>query len=48
MLAILWAGMIFDESLGSTQWLGVGLVLIGLLVFNLSKNSTKLTNSPSA
>ncbi|MDJ0665016.1 MAG: DMT family transporter [Acidimicrobiia bacterium] len=48
MLAILWAGMIFDESLGSTQWLGVGLVLVGLLVFNLSKSSAKLTDSTSA
>ncbi len=39
MLAILWAGMIFDESLGSGQWLGVAIVLTGLLVFNLSKDS---------
>ncbi|MDJ0923958.1 MAG: DMT family transporter [Acidimicrobiia bacterium] len=37
MLAILWAGMIFDESLGSGQWFGVALVLAGLTLFNLGK-----------
>ena len=41
MLAIIWAGMIFDESLGFGQWFGVVLVLAGLLVFNLSKSATK-------
>jgi len=41
MLAILWAGMIFNESLGSGQWFGAALVLTGLLVFNLSKASGK-------
>ncbi len=39
MLAILWAGLIYDEDLGSSQWLGVVLVLVGLLVFSLRKNS---------
>jgi drug/metabolite transporter (DMT)-like permease len=28
---ILWAGMIFDERLATNQWIGVGLVLIGIL-----------------
>lgn len=37
MLAILWARLIFDESLGVSQWVGVALVLAGLLVFGLSK-----------
>ena len=35
MLAILWAGLIFDEALGISQWLGVALVLSGLLLFSL-------------
>lgn len=46
MLAILWAGMIFDESLGSGQWLGVALVLTGLLVFNVGKHSGKTRQQP--
>jgi drug/metabolite transporter (DMT)-like permease len=44
MLAILWAGMIFDESLGSGQWIGVALVLAGLTIFSLTttgKSSSK-------
>jgi drug/metabolite transporter (DMT)-like permease len=37
MLAILWARLIFDEALGVTQWLGVALVLAGLVAFSLRK-----------
>jgi drug/metabolite transporter (DMT)-like permease len=37
MLAIFWAGMIFDESLGTGQWLGVLLVLTGLTIFSVTK-----------
>jgi drug/metabolite transporter (DMT)-like permease len=29
---ILWAGIIFDERLATNQWIGVGLVLIGILI----------------
>ncbi len=37
MLAILWARLLFDEALGASQWIGVGLVLAGLVLFNLSR-----------
>jgi drug/metabolite transporter (DMT)-like permease len=37
MLAILWARLIYDEALGVGQWLGVALVLAGLLIFSLRK-----------
>lgn len=37
MLAILWAGLIYDEALGVSQWVGVVLVLTGLLMFGLRK-----------
>ncbi len=37
MLAILWARLIYDESLGVNQWLGVALVLAGLVIFSLRK-----------
>ena len=37
MLAILWARLIYDESLGTSQWIGVALVLVGLVVFSLRK-----------
>jgi drug/metabolite transporter (DMT)-like permease len=37
MLAILWAGLIFDEELGVAQWVGVALVLTGLLLFSLRR-----------
>jgi drug/metabolite transporter (DMT)-like permease len=39
MLAILWARLIFDEALGISQWFGVALVLIGLVIFSLRKAS---------
>jgi drug/metabolite transporter (DMT)-like permease len=39
MLAILWAGLIYDEALGTGQWIGVALVLVGLLLFSLRKTS---------
>jgi drug/metabolite transporter (DMT)-like permease len=39
MLAILWAGLIYDEALGASQWIGVVLVLVGLLIFSLRKTS---------
>jgi drug/metabolite transporter (DMT)-like permease len=35
MLAILWARLIYDEALGVSQWLGVGIVLAGLVIFSL-------------
>lgn len=34
MLAILWAGLLFDETLSWVQWLGVAIVLGGLLILN--------------
>ena len=34
MLAIIWARLIFDETLSWVQWLGVALVLGGLLILN--------------
>ncbi len=37
MLAILWARILFDEALGTSQWIGVGLVLAGLVIFSLRK-----------
>ncbi|MEA2000387.1 MAG: DMT family transporter [Actinomycetota bacterium] len=37
MLAILWARLIFDEALGVGQWLGVALMLTGLVAFSLRK-----------
>jgi drug/metabolite transporter (DMT)-like permease len=37
MLAILWASLIFDEALGISQWIGVALVLAGLLAFSLRR-----------
>jgi drug/metabolite transporter (DMT)-like permease len=39
MLAILWAGLIYDEDLGASQWIGVALVLAGLLLFSLRRTS---------
>jgi drug/metabolite transporter (DMT)-like permease len=39
MLAILWARLIYGESLGTSQWLGVALVLAGLVAFSLRKAS---------
>ena len=39
MLAILWAGLIYDEALGLGQWIGVALVLAGLLAFSLRRNA---------
>lgn len=37
MLAILWARILFDEAMGVSQWIGVALVLAGLLVFSLRR-----------
>jgi drug/metabolite transporter (DMT)-like permease len=34
MLAIIWARLLFDETLSWVQWLGVALVLGGLLILN--------------
>ncbi len=34
MLTVVWALLIFDEDLSGVQWLGVALVLGGLLVLN--------------
>ena len=47
MLAILWAGMIFDESLGTGQWLGVLLVLAGLTIFSVTKAPSAETRQPA-
>jgi drug/metabolite transporter (DMT)-like permease len=38
MLAILWARLLFDEALGTGQWIGVGLVLAGLVVFSFRRS----------
>lgn len=35
MLAVLWAYLIYNEALGTTQWIGIALVLTGLLLFSL-------------
>lgn len=43
MLAILWAGLIFDEALGVGQWAGVALVLTGLLLFSLRRTGSDET-----
>jgi drug/metabolite transporter (DMT)-like permease len=40
MLAILWARLLFDEAMGASQWIGVGLVLAGLVIFSLRKGET--------
>ena len=37
MLAMLWAWLIFDEALGVGQLIGVALVMVGLVLFSLSK-----------
>ncbi len=37
MLAVIWARLIYDETLGGSQWLGVAIVLAGLLIFSLRK-----------
>ncbi len=37
MLAILWARLLFDEAMGTSQWIGVALVLAGLVIFSLRK-----------
>ena len=47
MLAILWAGMIFDESLGTGQWIGVLLVLTGLTIFSVTKEPSADTRQPA-
>ena len=39
MLAILWARLIFDEALGVSQWIGVGMVLLGLVLFSLRRST---------
>lgn len=39
VLAILWARLIFGEALGTGQWVGVALVLVGLSIFNFIKTS---------
>lgn len=39
MLAILWARILFDEALGVSQWIGVALVLSGLVIFSLRRSS---------
>lgn len=38
MLAILWARLLFDEALGTGQWVGVAVVLAGLVLFSLRKS----------
>ncbi|MCP4964390.1 MAG: DMT family transporter [bacterium] len=38
MLAILWARLLFDEAMSTSQWFGVGLVLAGLVIFSLRKS----------
>ncbi|MDJ0954809.1 MAG: DMT family transporter [Acidimicrobiia bacterium] len=38
MGAILWARLIYGETLGVSQWIGVAMVLIGLLVFSLGRS----------
>lgn len=47
MLAILWAGMIFDETLGTGQWLGVLLVLTGLTIFSATKAPSAEARQPA-
>jgi len=41
MLAILWAHILFDEALGTGQWIGVGLVMAGLVVFSFRRGNAK-------
>ena len=45
MLAILWARLLFDEALGTSQWIGVAIVLAGLVIFSLRKNGTATKTS---
>jgi drug/metabolite transporter (DMT)-like permease len=40
MLAILWAHVFYDEALGTGQWVGVALVLSGLVIFSLWRAAT--------
>jgi drug/metabolite transporter (DMT)-like permease len=35
--AIIWARLIYSESLGLSQWVGAALVLAGLVIFSLRK-----------
>jgi len=39
MLAILWARLIYAETLGLGQWVGVAVVLAGLLAFSLTNSN---------
>ena len=39
MLAILWARLIYDEALGTGQWIGAALVLAGLILFSLRRST---------
>lgn len=45
MLAMLWARLIFNETLGASQWIGVALVLAGLVFFSLRKTEAELDDA---
>lgn len=45
MLAMLWARLIFNERLGVSQWLGVALVLAGLIFFSLRNTDADLDDA---
>ena len=47
MLAIVWAGIIFDETLGTGQWVGVAIVLAGLTIFSATKTPSADTRQPA-
>ncbi|MGH2606507.1 MAG: hypothetical protein ACRDG5_07930 [Anaerolineales bacterium] len=34
MGTVIWAGLIFGEALSGVQWLGVALVLVGIVVLS--------------
>ncbi len=45
MLAMLWARLIFNEMLGVSQWVGVALILAGLVFFSLRKTDAELDDA---
>jgi len=45
MLAVFWALLFYDEALGVSQWIGVALVLGGLLFFGLRRDDDRSTET---
>ena len=45
MMTVLWAQLLFDEDLSRLQWMGVALVLVGLVV-GLARRAEVLPREP--